>query len=301
MIKNLEKDIFCEVSTKESVVSLLPKRQRDSHKGTYGRAAIVAGSERYTGAAYLSTAACLRAGAGYTALFTPKGILPHYMLKAPEALLTPLCEGGEMRFEESVFEDLLTYDSIVYGMGMGISEAVARGAVYLLEHYTGKLILDADGLNSLAAYQKESFSKIFTEKQCNVLLTPHVKEFSRLSGKTVEEIRAEGVRAPLAFAKKYQVGVLLKSSTSILTDGERICLNETGNSGQAKGGSGDVLSGVIAGLCASGASVFDGGKIAAYLVGRAAELAAQELSEYALTASDLIAYLGKAFLDVLHS
>ena len=223
------------------------------------------------------------------------------MLKAPEALLTPLCEGGEMCFEESVFEDLLAYDSIVYGMGMGISEAVARGAVYLLKHYTGKLILDADGLNSLAAYQKESFSKIFTEKKCNVLLTPHVKEFSRLSGKTVEEIRAEGVRAPLAFAKKYQVGVLLKSSTSILTDGERICLNETGNSGQAKGGSGDVLSGVIAGLCASGASVFDGGKIAAYLVGRAAELAAQELSEYALTASDLIAYLGKAFLDVLHS
>lgn len=297
----LNENMAWEVSTRENVAPLLPKRQRDSHKGTYGKAAIVAGSERYTGAAYLSTAACLRSGAGYTTLFTPKGILSHYMLKAPEALLMPLCEGHEMRFEESVFEHLLTYDSIVYGMGMGISEAVANGVAYLIEHYTGKLILDADGLNSLSAYKKDEFSELFLRKKCDVLLTPHIKEFSRLSGKTVEEICTEGRLAPVEFARKYQVKVLLKSSISVLTDGERVCLNETGNSGQAKGGSGDVLSGVIAGLCASGASVFDGGKIAAYLVGRAAELAAQELSEYALTASDLIGCLGKAFLDVLHS
>ena len=110
----------------KEVNRLLPKRKRDSHKGTYGKAAIVAGSLEYTGAAYLSAAACLRSGVGYTSLFLPEGILPYYILKAPEALLVPVCKGDRFVFEER-FEKLLSYDSIAYGMGMGVSEEVAIG------------------------------------------------------------------------------------------------------------------------------------------------------------------------------
>ena len=136
------------------VRQVLPKRKRDSHKGTYGKAAIVAGSEEYSGAAYLAAKACLRSGAGYTTLFLPKNLFSAFLLRAPELLLKSTNDGGRYAFKEEIMQTLLAYDSIAYGMGMGATEDTARGAVYLLQNYEGKLILDADGLNALAYYQK---------------------------------------------------------------------------------------------------------------------------------------------------
>jgi len=289
---------YARLMTKEECAAMLPKRKKNSHKGTYGRAAIVAGSEQYTGAAYLSAAACLRSGAGYTALFVPKGILPWYVLKLPEALLKPLNGGGMYEFNAKTMEELLPYDSVAYGMGMGVSKAVAEGAAWLMEHYSGKLILDADGLNSLAVYKKDELQKLFKNKKCDVLLTPHVKEFSRLTGMEIEEILAGGLTVAKEFAKSHGVSVLLKGAVSTVTDGDKIAVISTGNSGQAKGGSGDVLSGVIAGLCAMGASAYDGGALGGYIAGRAAELAAVEYGEYSLLATDVIAYLGGTFLEI---
>ncbi len=301
-------DIGIELSEKEyaqridcrTAKALLPKRKRNSHKGSFGRAAIVAGSIDYTGAAYLSwsAAACLHAGAGYTTLFVPEQILPYYVLKNPEVLLKSTNDGGRYAFTEEKARELLGYDVVAYGMGMGCSQEVANGAAYLLCRYEGKLILDADALNGLALYKKEEFPTLFGNKKCDVVLTPHVKEFSRLSGKGVEEIIEDGLRAPCAFAAEYGVNVLLKNASTIITDGTRIALNTTGNSGLAKGGSGDVLSGVIAGLCAQGLSAFDGACLGAYAVGKAAELAAQQLTEYALTATDVVACLSKALLYI---
>ncbi len=281
---------------RETLKGFFPKRKRDTHKGDYGKAAIVAGSMEYTGAAYLSTAACLRSGAGYTVLFTPEKILPYYVLKAPEALLVPLNDGGRVAFSKENFQKLLSYTSIAYGMGVGKSADVAKGAEYLIKSYTGKLLLDADALNSLAEYS--DLDKVFSEKACEILLTPHVKEFSRLCKKSVEEIINDPIAAAVAFAKKHFVSVLLKSATSIITDGERIAVNTAGTAGQAKAGSGDVLSGTAAGLCACGLSAFEGGCAAAYLTGKAAELAVKETGEYSLLPTDVIDKLGKAFLYV---
>ena len=291
---------YAEQIDRETARALLPIRKRNSHKGTYGRAAIVAGSVEYTGAAYLSAAAaaCLRTGAGYTTLFVSSEILPYYILKNPELLLKSTNEGGRYAFTEENAQELLGYDAVAYGMGMGCSQDVADGAAYLLCNYAGKLILDADGLNSLARYKKQGFSTLFGNKKCDVLLTPHAKEFSRLSGKSVEEIIENGLIAPCAFAEKYGVSVLLKNASSIITDGERISVNTAGNSGLAKGGSGDVLSGVLAGLCAQGLSSFDGARLGAYLVGTAAEFAAQTLGERALLPTDVIGRLGEAFLSL---
>lgn len=274
------------VLDKKRASALLPKRKRNTNKGDYGKAAIVAGSEEYTGAAYLATAACLRSGAGYTALFVPENIFPYFVLKIPEALLK--------KFKN--WEDLLGYDSIAYGMGMGISRQVADGAAWLIEHFSGKLILDADALNSLAKYC--DLSSVFSRKKGDVLLTPHVKEFSRLSGKSVEEILENGFATAKDFATQHGVTVLLKNAFSVIENGEKTCVNERGTAGQAKGGTGDVLSGVIAGLCASGLSVFDGACAGAYVVGLAAELAGEKISEYSLTATDLISYLGASFLRI---
>lgn len=289
---------YVELADSAHVKKLLPARKRNSHKGSYGRAAIVAGSLEYTGAAYLSAAACLRSGAGYTTLFVPRGILPYYVLKSPEILLKPLNEGDRYAFNEGKASELLVYDSIAYGMGMGVSEQVAQGAEYLLKHYAGKLLLDADGLNSLARYRADCLIPLLREKKCEAVLTPHVKEFSRLSGLSMEEVINGGLRAAVGFAEETRSVILLKGASSIVTDGKKTVLVASGNSGLAKGGSGDVLSGVIAGLCASGASVFDGGVCGSFLIGKAAELGAAEKGEYSLTTTDVISYLGGAFLSL---
>lgn len=289
---------YATLSDSKTVREILPKRKRNTHKGSFGKAAIVAGSLEYTGAAYLAAVACLRSGAGYTTLFTPSEILPYYILKAPETLLKSISDGGRYAFNEERMQTLLGYDSVAYGMGMGVFEDVARGAAWLVENYEGKLILDADGLNSLAAYRKEELPQIFKNKKCDVLLTPHGKEFSRLLGVSVKEVLDEGFSSAKALAEKWGISVLLKNAVSVITDGTRTTLNVAGCSGQAKGGSGDVLSGVLAGLCAEGLSAFEAGVAGAYLLGKAAELAAREVGEYSLTATDLIAYLGRAFLFV---
>lgn len=289
---------YALLTDKVTARALLPERKRNSHKGSYGRAAIVAGNEEYTGAAYLSAAACLRSGAGYTVLFAPKDILPLYALKSPEILLKSTNKGGRYAFNEENMRTLLSYDSIAYGMGMGATKETFKGVAYLLKYYTGRLIIDADGLNSLAEFAGEALGALFLDKKCDVIITPHSKELSRLTHQSVEEIVKSCMQAAKAFAEKYKINVLLKNALSVITDGERVTLNATGNSGQAKGGSGDVLSGVIAGLCAGGLPTFEGGVLGAYLVGKSAELGAVDFGEYSLTATELISYLPRAFLFV---
>ncbi len=289
---------YAVLTDRELAHSLLPVRRRNAHKGSFGRAAIVAGSMEYSGAAYLAAAACLRSGVGYTVLFTPRELLPHYILKAPELLLKSISEGVRYAFSEENMRMLLAYDSVAYGMGMGMSEEVAKGAEWLLNCYEGKLILDADGLNSLAVYKKEELSTLFKNAKCDVLLTPHVKEFARLSGLELKELEDKGYSVVKAIAEQWGVTVLFKNAVSVITDGNRVAINDRGCSGQAKAGSGDVLSGVLVGLCASGMSAYDGAALGAYLTGLAAELAAEFEGEYSLTASDVIAYLGASFMQV---
>ncbi len=291
----ISKKLYAYTLTQSDVAKMLPKRKRQSHKGTYGRAAIVAGSIEYTGAAYLSAAACLRSGAGYTVLFVPSEILPHYILKAPEVILKSSNEGGRYALNEENMGQIREYDAVAYGMGMGVSQAVADGAAWLLSRYHGRLILDADGLNSLSVYKKAEISTLLKNAKCDVVLTPHVKEYSRIveaCGWT-DSTCYEDVQK---FAAAHSVTVLLKDYYSIITDGEKIALNTMGNSGQAKAGSGDVLSGVIVGLCAQGVSGYNGGCAGAFLCGYAADIAAEKLGEYSLTATDCIARLSDAFM-----
>jgi NAD(P)H-hydrate epimerase len=178
---------------------------------------------------------------------------------------------------EEIMGQVCEYNAVAYGMGMGVSQEVAEGAAYLLQHYLGKLIIDADGLNSLSVYKKSELGTLLKNAKCDVVFTPHIKEFSRITGLSVEEILSADLQSAQAFAKENSVTILLKNAATIVTDGEKSAINFTGNSGQAKGGSGDVLSGVIAGLCAQGASGFDGACAGAYLCGKAAEIAVESL------------------------
>lgn len=297
-ISLLDGENYAKMVDAEFVRKALPKRKRNSHKGSYGKAAIVAGSLEYTGAAYLSVAACLRSGVGYTTLYLPSDLLPQFVLRLPEMLLKTTNEGDRYAFNVEIMRQLLAYDAVAYGMGMGVSEEVAQGARWLLSNYEGRLVLDADGLNSLARYAGDELTELFENRKCDVVLTPHVREFSRLFWVGTEDILRRGLDVVKEYAEAYNVCILLKNATSILSDGERVCVNTTGCSGQAKAGSGDVLSGLIVGLCAMGASAYDGAAIGAYLTGKAAELAAVNIGEYSLTSSDVIAYMGRAFLSI---
>lgn len=288
---------YAQLIEQSDVKECLPIRKRNSHKGNYGRATIVAGSEKYTGAAYLSAAAALRSGAGYTTLMLPKDLFPIFALKLPEVLLKTTNDGGRYVFNEEILSSV-SKGAVAYGMGMDVTEDVAMGAEYLLANHGGTLILDADALNSLAQYRFDELSSLFQGAACEVVLTPHPREFARLIGLTCEEVVENALLLSQRYAKEWGVTILLKGAATVITDGTRTYVTNSGTAGQAKGGSGDVLSGVIAGLCASALQGFEGAFCAAYLCGLAAELGTAELGEYSLTATDVISYLGKAFLQI---
>ena len=269
-----------EIWEDADVKTFFPKRRSNTHKGTYGSACILAGGA-YSGASFLAAGACLKSGAGYTKLCVTGELYPHAIGKLPAAIL---------REVKALDGDILASDAIAVGMGSGVSERLYVYIAELLTNYTGTLVLDADALNTISAYGTELLAK----HACRVILTPHPKEFSRLTERPVKEILSDPVGAAQAFARRYGVTVLLKNNRSVIADGTRVAINPTGSPALAKGGSGDVLSGLLAGTCARGIAPFEAACVASYLLGRAGEIAAEEMGEYAPDPSDIIVRLAKA-------
>lgn len=247
-----------------------PERRRNTHKGSFGSANVIAGSDRYVGAAALSTAAALKSGCGYVRLTTTEKIKFALAAKYPQAVYLENYD--------------LSSQSVAIGMGCSVSVELYATIKLLLEQYRGTLIIDADGLNTLAKYGAE----VLKNKTCTVIITPHVKEFSRLTGKTVEEIFSDPVKYATEFAREYSAVVLLKGAASVITDGRRICVNVRGNTALAKGGSGDMLAGYMCGCAARGLEAFDAAVCAAYTLGLAAEISAEADTEYCVGAQEIV-------------
>ena len=306
------------------VKAMLPPRKAVSNKGSYGKAAILAGSMRYSGAAVLAAQGALCGGAGYVALCVPKKLKIALIGRLPEAILLDVCPGGEWKFRPKNLRSILQYNSIAAGMGMGNTKNTAKIIAFLLKTYEGKLLIDADGINALACfYGANGSAELFKAKKCAALITPHPLEFARLTGLDKTALSENVGERAMEEAKKYAaengVTVLLKGvsgAKTLIVSGENgengengkngehaektenIALNATGNSGQAKGGSGDTLAGLIAAIAASGADLFSAACAGAYLAGKAAEIAVKQTSEYALTATKIAEYIGKAILDL---
>lgn len=300
------------------VKAMLPPRKAVSNKGTYGKAAILAGSMRYSGAAVLAAQGALCGGAGYVALCVPKRLKIALIGRLSEAILLDVSPGGEWKFRPKNLRSILQYNSIAAGMGMGNTKNTAKIIAFLLKNYEGKLLIDADGINALACfYGANGSAELFKAKKCAALITPHPLEFARLTGSDNTALSENDGERAIEEAKKYAakngVTVLLKGvsgAKTLIVSGEsgengenaekaeNIALNATGNSGQAKGGSGDTLAGLIAAIAASGADLFSAACAGAYLAGKAAEIAVKQTSEYALTATKIAEYIGKAILDL---
>jgi NAD(P)H-hydrate epimerase len=197
---------------------------------------------------------------------------------------------GSILFDKATLNKFLSSNSIAIGMGLGVSQEVYKSIEYLLQNFEGKLIIDADGLNSIAKYGLN----ILKNKKCKVILTPHIGEFCRLIGLDKHSVLTNSIELAKNFAKEYKVTLVLKNATSIITDGEELFINTTGSVGMAKGGSGDVLSGFISGIVANSSEILQAVASACYVFGVAGELAEKQDNVYTMLPTDTINNLGRA-------
>ena len=276
-----------------------PPKKKNSNKGSYGRAGLFAGSLAYSGAALLAAGAALRAGAGYTRLYCPESVFPHFIGKYPELILVPVPdEGGFARFEQEPMRAVCeNCDALAVGMGSGVSRGLYDCIGFLLSEFRGTLVLDADALNVLAEYGTD----ILKEKGCRVVLTPHLKEFSRLAGISLSEVKAGGAALAEKFAAEYGVTLLLKSNACIVTDGKSTALVAEGTPALARGGSGDVLSGIVCALAARGISAMRSCICGAHLLGRAGALAEKKSNEYSVLPSGVISEIPAAISELIQA
>ena len=289
-------DEFVKIADNLDVKMLFNDRARNVHKGCFGKASIIGGSKNYTGSVILSLNAlsALKMGIGYANLTVPESVFDAYVGKVPECTLFSFNDDQNKPFIAEDFERFLGYDAIAIGMGMGVTLRTYEIINYFLHNYTGKLLIDADGINALSKFGKDALKT----KKCRVVLTPHIQEFSRLTGIDKSIILDNPVEHAVDFAKQFDCVVLLKNAVSVITDGKEIFLNVTGCAGMAKGGSGDVLSGLTVGLLARCESVINSVVSSAYIFGKAGEYAESKQNAFTITASDIIKELANVINDL---
>lgn len=279
----------CHLLEEKDLAELFRPRANYAHKGTYGYTALIGGSKRYCGAIRLAALAnaAMRSGAGVVKLAVPDVIYHEVAPTVLESTLFPLsCDGDGIVFQEKEIAELTAnVRTAAFGMGVGTGEGAAETLAWLLERFTGRLIVDADGLTLLSRMEKEKTRSA----ACSLILTPHLKEFSRLSGLGMEEILQNPVAAAETYAKENRVILLLKGPATVITDGETTYLTDTGCAGMATAGSGDVLSGILAALAAYAPDPLFGTAAAAWINGKAGELAQSRLGSVSMTAGDTAA------------
>jgi len=285
-----EKGIFNQQTrhhyiTKTDISTLLKKRNKFDHKGTFGHALLMAGSKGKSGAAIISARACLRSGAGMLTVHSTKNVLTSLLQHLPEAM------SDEDPNEDfiSLIEKTENYNAVGFGPGVGLNEETKNTFKKLLQYYLGRMVIDADGLNILS--ENKTWLDFLPP---SAILTPHIKEFERLTGKTENDFeRLENLKK---ISARYNCIVILKGaySTIAMPDGN-IFFNSTGNPGLAKAGSGDALTGIILGLLCRGYNPPQAALIGTFIHGYAADLCLKKMSMESILISDVIEQLPKAF------
>ena len=264
---------------------LLPPRRRTAHKGDSGRALLCVGSPQYVGAAVLSARACLAAGCGILYVACPDEVR-RALYQVPEAISIPVGADWDDKSSALAAEALAGKQAAGIGCGLGGGDASVLLAAALKAKLP--LALDADGLNGLSRHP--ALYPLLHEK---VVLTPHPGEMSRLTGLPTEAILADPVHTAQTYARQWGTVVLLKGAATVVSDGRRTRIVAEGNAGLGKGGSGDVLTGIITGLLAQGVAPFEAACLGSYLLGTSAQRAFDLLKERMLNASDVIEALAR--------
>lgn len=295
--KCYEKDVEAdfESAVKSFIKSKLIKRTAESNKGTYGKLLCVCGSRNMQGAAVLCTNAALKSGAGLVVSAFPDKAYNAIAPKITEALMLPLKDDkqGYISFdaEEVVMKTLKKCSAVVVGCGLGNTEATKRIVSCIIKQAKCPVLIDADGINAISGN-----INILKSAEAPIVLTPHPGEMARLTGRTVDDIQSSRVETARSFAKKYNVTLVLKGNNTViaLPDG-RIFINPTGNAGMAKGGSGDVLAGIIGAFLAQGMFAEDAAVCGAFIHGMCGDETAKRYSMTGMTPSMMINHLPKLF------
>ncbi len=284
---------------KKDVKEIIKIRSNYSHKGTYGYVSLIGGSIEYSGAIKLANIAggAVRSGAGVVRLCVPStitnGVLPYIL----ESTLFPLSDkNGSIAFDKDQLNTLINSSKVIaIGMGLGRQGDNEKIISYLINNYNGILIIDADGLNSLAKMDIN-----LNSTNCKIVLTPHLKEYERLSKIPIEKINENPIAHAEKYAKNNGITLLLKGTSTIVTDGESTYLINTGCPGMATGGSGDVLSGILAGICASNeASLIENVAVGAYINGYAGEIASDKSNDISMSAYDTANCVKEAITKII--
>jgi len=273
----------------------LSARRADAHKGDFGKVCIIAGSTGFSGAAAIAAKSALRSGCGLVRLAIPRSILPIVAAIEPCYTTIPLAEDSSGKISAKAVDTLLKAaqenDIIAFGPGVGTANGVKAVLENLLRLDGVRLVIDADGLNNLAALR--DWPNIC---KANVILTPHPGEMKRLwSGLLRTSIPDDRETIAVEFARAAKAVIVLKGHGTIVADTEKIYINTTGNPGMATAGAGDVLTGVIAALCGQGLGNFGASVLAVYIHGLAGDLAAENKGQTSLIATDILDCLPQAF------
>jgi NAD(P)H-hydrate epimerase len=271
----------------------LPRRWADSHKGDYGRALLVGGSRGMSGAIALAGKATLRGGAGLVTLAVPRAVQDVVAAFEPSYMTRGLAD-ADGRLAAAAADEVIELSqkatAVALGPGLGRSAALTDLVARLYLEIERPMAVDADALFALAEKAKA------LQPGGPRVITPHPGEFARLTGQPYDAARRAEAAAALAQCDSTnKTVVVLKGDHTVVTDGAQVCINQTGNPGMATGGTGDVLTGVITALLCQGLTPFDAARLGVHVHGKAGDLAAQELGQVSLIASDLLDYLPAAF------
>ncbi len=276
---------------------LLPERVRDAHKGDCGRVLVVAGSVGMTGAAALAANSAVKIGAGLVTLAVPESLNDILETKLTEVITKPLPETTERTSRAKAFDVLMEiipdFDALVVGPGLSTHESTVTLVRQLVIGVEGPMIVDADALNALVGQ-----TGLMKKRKGPTILTPHAGELGRLLGVPAAEIQADRLGAAQSASEQWGATVILKGARTVVAGGDCLYINPTGNPGMATAGTGDVLAGLLGGLVAQGLPPYPAAVLATYLHGGSGDLAADDLTELALTATDLIDYLPAAIKDL---
>lgn len=272
----------CEVLNHQKVLSLLPERNPEGHKGNFGKVLLLCGCRGFTGAAYLAAMGALRSGAGLVFLGVPESIYAIEAVKLNEPVVFPLPEdGGKLSHLAipEILERLKTMDAVLIGCGLGQSEGTFQVVKAVLEHAACPVVVDADGINVLKDHKD-----ILRGRQNATILTPHEGEFLRFGG----DLEAGRMESAVRFAREWNCILVLKGHGTCISDGQQCYRNPTGNPGMAVGGSGDVLAGILVSLLGQGLKPLTAAACGVWLHGAAGDLCAQELGQYGMLPTDML-------------
>lgn len=260
----------------------LPVRYKYANKGTYGKVLVVAGSDDMNGAAYLSAKAAYKCGSGLVKIMTCRENIPVLQTMLPEALYTQYSK-------ENVAEEAGWADCIVIGPGIGQKDIAKEMLINIIKLSSCPLIIDADAINLLAYNKDSELTELYDVNSERIIITPHMKEMSRLTGDAISSMKENISEYVLKYCNSFKdIVLVLKDSCTVVSDGKTVYFNSSGNDGMATGGSGDVLTGVIAAYIAGGLDRYEAAKLGVYVHGLAGDKAAAAYNRYYITATDII-------------